>query len=91
MLIAACKVPTTIVILYSDTSRRSIFDARLNFGIEKGDVIAFEFTTLKIIKTWPTMNLPDTSELRQKVADMGSSKIRTNFAFPKSRKRKRVA
>jgi hypothetical protein len=50
MLMAACKIPTTIVVLYSNTSRRSIFDDRLNFGIDKGDVIAFEFVSLKVIE-----------------------------------------
>jgi len=90
MLIAACKVLITIIILYFNISCKLIFDARLNFGIKKGDVIAFKFMTLKIIKTWLTINLPDTLELRQKVVNMGSRKIRTNFAFPKSRKRKRV-
>ena len=94
MLMADCKVPATLVIFHSNTSRRSIFDARLNFEIEKGDVIAFEFVIPKVIEQaiepWPRINLPDIPELRQKVADIGSSKIRTNFAFgvPKTRKRK---
>jgi hypothetical protein len=56
-------------------------------------VIAFEFVTPKVleqvINPWPTMYLPDIPELRQKVADMGSSKIRTNFAFGVPKKRKR--
>ena len=56
-------------------------------------MIAFEFVTLKVIEQviepWLMINLLDVLELRQKVADMGSSKIRTNFAFGVPKKRKR--
>lgn len=64
-----------------DDGGLTILDARLQFVIEEGFAIAFEFATPEVIETWPKMYLPDIPELKQKVADMGSSKIRTNFAF----------
>jgi len=58
-----------------------VLDSRIGYEIKEGYVIAFEFATEDLIKSWKKMILPDSRTLRDKVTNMGSERIGINFVF----------
>ncbi|KAF1840118.1 uncharacterized protein K460DRAFT_410724 [Cucurbitaria berberidis CBS 394.84] len=58
-----------------------IRDPRLCMESRKGYTITFMFATEELFTNWPKMLLSDLPELREKVANMESTRISMNFAF----------
>lgn len=63
------------------TMNRAILDGRLGFKIMKGFAITFGFATEEELKEWAKMPLPKLQLLVEKVAEMESPTIGTNFEF----------
>lgn len=58
-----------------------IRDPRLCIECRKGYTITFMFAKEELFTNWPKIILSDSPELREKVANMESTKIGMNFAF----------
>lgn len=78
---ADCELPRYNVILSTDGRCRAVFDGRIGFELNKGYAITFEFATVDVVEIWPTMTLPNTPGLAEKVTAMQSPNIRINFTF----------
>ena len=60
---------------------RAILDGRLGFEIIHGVSITFGFASEGELKEWAKMQLPNVKSLINKVAEMESATIGTNFEF----------
>lgn len=58
-----------------------IRDPRLYIESRSGYNITFFFTTEQILTHWPKIVLQDVPELRERVANLKTTKIGVNFAF----------
>ncbi|KAH6705875.1 hypothetical protein EV126DRAFT_178783 [Verticillium dahliae] len=58
-----------------------IADARLGFEIKEGYAITFLFATEEVVAKWAKIVLPNSEDLKRKVADMRRPNIDLNFDF----------
>ena len=59
----------------------TIFDGRLGFIIVDGVAVALVSAVPERLKTWKMMRLPNSSELRNMVAEMSHSTIELSFTI----------
>ena len=76
-----CKIHVVTKWYMLRLTDRAIVDGRLGFKIMAGFTITLGFATKEELKVWAKMKLPKAQELIEKVAEMESATMGTNFEF----------
>jgi len=59
----------------------AVLDARLSFNVPQGRAITLAFANREELARWGKIKLPNSTDLRQKVGEMETEKIGTNYEF----------